>query len=73
MNPGFDLKVISKEQYDKYDVWELSDNFYDSVYEYYEKNPNLNVKCYKKGGGCDSESGSKSESENDDEYTVVTL
>lgn len=52
---GFDFDLPLDEQEDKYDVWEV-DLVYDEIVEFYEKNPDLNVKCYKKGGVCDSDS-----------------
>ena len=47
----YDLKKDERDQGKLYDVWRMDDEFYDNIYEYYEKHPELNVKCYRRGGG----------------------
>eukprot|EP00804_Cyclotella_cryptica_P010591 CCRYP_015164-RA/>CCRYP_015164-RA protein AED:0.45 eAED:0.39 QI:0/0/0/1/0/0/2/0/180 len=52
---GYDLTKNSDEQSDMYDAWEKSEYaFYDEVIKYCEKSNE--VRCYKKGTECDSES-----------------
>ena len=40
----------------KFEAWELTDDFYECVTEYYKQNPEINVKCYQNGGMADSDS-----------------
>ena len=52
---GYDLTKQPDQQLDKYDAWEKCDyDFHDEVIKYYEDSNE--VKCYKKGPECNSES-----------------
>lgn len=52
---GFDNDKPLEEQGDYYDGWQKTQrDFYEEVVEYYKDIPE--VKCYEKGGDCDSES-----------------
>ena len=54
---GYDLTKTPDEQQDKYDPWEKSEyDFYEEVIKYYERDGKSEVKCYRKGPECDSES-----------------
>ena len=49
-NDDFDFKKPPHEQENMYELWETNDDFFECVTEFYEKSPQLNVKCYAKGG-----------------------
>ena len=51
---GYDFSKEPDGQSEMFEAWELSDDFYECVTEYYKQNPDLNVTCYKKGGIVDS-------------------
>ena len=40
------------KQEDEYDIWETTEDFYECVCHFYDKSPQLNVKCHKKDGDC---------------------
>jgi hypothetical protein len=59
---GYDLTKTPDEQSDKYDPWEKSEyDFYEEVIKYYEQEGNGEVKCFRKGPKCDSESEGEGE------------
>ena len=53
---SYDFSKHPNEQDETFEVWELNDDFYEYVTEYYKQNPELNVTCYQKGGMADSDS-----------------
>ena len=56
---GFDFDKPPHVQEDKYgyDAWELTDDFYEMIVDYYNNNNDdeLKVKCYTKDADCGSE------------------
>ena len=58
----YDVTKTPDEQPDKYDPWEKSEyDFYEEVIKYYEQEGNGEVKCFRKGPECDSESDGEGE------------
>ena len=53
---SYDFRKHPNEQGDNFEAWELTDDFYECVTEYYKQNPEFNVTRYQKGGMADSES-----------------
>ena len=54
---GFDVNTHPDEQDDDlYDIWDRHSDFYDSIVDYYKKNPNNDIEVYKKNEAADSES-----------------
>ena len=54
-NEGYDYSVDKHLQNSLWEAYETEPWFYDLIVEYYKKGDK--VKCYEKGGECDSESG----------------
>ena len=50
---GYDCDSAPESQNDLYDVWETNSNFFEEVMAYYKDS--TVVKCYEKGGPCDSD------------------
>ena len=53
---SYDFSKYPNEQGKCFVNWELTDDFYECVTEYYKQNPEINVKCYQNGGMADSDS-----------------
>ena len=51
----YDQEIDADCKQDDFDPWEINDELFDNICEFYEKHPELNVKCYKKGEWCDSD------------------
>ena len=54
MYDKYDQKIVADSQKDNFDAWEVTDQLFGLIREYYEKHPELKVTCYKKGE-CDSD------------------
>ena len=50
---GYDVESSPESQNDLYDVWVTNEDFFEEVIEYYKDS--TVVRCYKKGGVCDSD------------------
>ena len=55
----YDFDKSPSEQEAKYDVWELKDDLYELIVDYYSNNTDdeMKVKCYTEDADCDSEEG----------------
>ena len=53
---SFDFNKQPNEKGENFEAWELTDDLYECVIEYYKQNLEINVTCYQKGGMDDSDS-----------------